>query len=132
MPLRVLNRIRHNRIHRIFSAVNLPRSHSLFPCCGNSPTELQKDANKGALIAGAVFAVLTTVAVAVMAWFWCRFTRPSSELDYEEARREAEERAEREERDLEEQLQRQRRNEMLYASLFDFPKTGYSAIEPVN
>ena len=98
----------------------------------NSPTELQKDANKGALIAGAVFAVLTTVAVAVMAWFWCRFTRPSSELDYEEARREAEERAEREERDLEEQLQRQRRNEMLYASLFDFPKTGYSAIEPVN
>lgn len=98
----------------------------------NSPTEVQKDADKGTLIAGTVFAILTTIAVAVMAWFWCRFTRPSSELDNEEAREAARQRQEREQHDHEEQLERERQSELLYASLFNFPKTAYSAIEPIN
>lgn len=44
----------------------------------NSPTEVQEargeETNKAAIIAGAVFAVLSTLAVAILAMLWCRIT----------------------------------------------------------
>ena len=37
----------------------------------NSPTEIHKELDKGPLIAGTVFSILSTTAVAVMAVLWC-------------------------------------------------------------